>query len=446
MDIYEFGEFYGLNWVGKREAMAEANEPTDKILMPCREESRNWESTGNLYIEGDNLDVLKLLQETYLNSIKMIYIDPPYNTGKDFIFRDDFSIKKDKYDESSSCKSARNSSYNARLHSGWCSMMYPRLKLASNLLTEEGLIFISIDDSEMSNLRKICDEIFGENNFLGNIIWKSTKSVTNKAIISVSHTYNLVYCKSIDYYIKNREKFRLPENGEGFLNPDNDPRGPWKADPFQVGGWRPNQQYEIINPNTGVVYRPNPNCSWKNDYNKFKELLADNRIIFGKTGKGSPQRKRFLWEAKKRGKVVKTIWDDIETTTNGTQMIKRLFDNKIIFDNPKPIGLIRRMLQLSTDKDKDDIVLDFFSGSGTTAHAVMQLNAKDGGNRKFITVQLQELTDEKSEAYKSGYRNICEIGKERIRRAGDKIKEEYNGKEHIKGLDIGFRVYKAVQR
>ena len=433
-NIQNDNECYELNWVGKKSAIAEADAATDKILLPYKEESKHWESTGNLYIEGDNLDVLKLLQDSYKNKIKIIYIDPPYNTGKDFIYRDNFAMGKDKY---------QNISLKERFHSGWCSMIYPRLKLAMNLLSEEGVIFISIDDNEVANLKTICDEIFGENNFLGNIIWKSTKSVTNTAIISASHTYNLVYFKDMDYYIKNREKFRLPESGEGFTNPDNDPRGPWKADPFQVGGWRPNQQYEIVNPNTGAVYRPNRNCSWKNDYDKFKELLADNRIVFGKTGESGPQRKRFLWEAEKRGKVTKTIWDDIETTTNGTQLIKKLFDNKSIFDNPKPIGLIKRMLQLSTAKGENHIILDFFSGSATTAHAVMDLNAEDGGNRKFIMVQLPELTDEKSEAYKAGYKNICEIGKERIRRAGEKIKEDYKDKVDIDEFDVGFRVYKT---
>ncbi|MEA4962622.1 site-specific DNA-methyltransferase [Lutispora sp.] len=419
-DIEKYSECYGLNWAGKKVAIAEADKPSCKILEPRPEESKDWENTGNIYIEGDNLEALKLLQESFKSRIKMIYIDPPYNTGKDFIYNDNFS------------------------HSGWCSMIYPRLKLGSDLLSENGVIFISIDDNEAANLRMICDEIFGEDNFLADIIWKSTKSVTNTAIISASHTHNLVYFKSMDYYIKNREEFRLPESGEGFENPDDDPRGPWKADPFQVGGWRPNQQYEIINLNTGTAYRPNANCSWKNDYNKFKELMADNRIVFGRTGEGGPQRKRFLWEAKKRGKVAKTLWDDVETTTNGTQLIKRLFDDKIVFDNPKPIGLIKRMLQLSTVRNNGDIALDFFSGSATTAHAVMELNAEDGGNRRFIMIQLPEPTGEKSQAYKAGYKNICEIGKDRIRRAGEKIKEDYKDKEYIDKLDVGFRVYKTI--
>lgn len=472
-------ERYGLNWVGKKEALYNANKSTSKTLRPVKEESVNFENTKNIYIEGDNLDALKIIQESYLGKIKMIYIDPPYNTGKDFIYKDNFKMNKEEYDKKSEIideegnKLVQNTESNGRFHSDWLSMMYSRLKVARNLLTDDGVIFISIDDHEVHNLRHLCDEIFGEENFIGNIIWNSTKSVTNTALISVSHTYNLVYCKNIDYFIKNREEFRLPDDGEGFENPDNDPRGPWKADPFQVGGWRPNQQYEIINPNTGKVYKPNPGCSWKNDYKKFQELLADNRIVFGKTGEGGPQRKRFLWEAQERGKVAKTWWDDVETTTNGTQLLKKLFDNKTIFDNPKPIGLIKKMLQLATNEDS--IILDFFSGSATTAHAVMELNAEDGGNRQFIMVQLDEKTDEKSEAYKAGYKTIPEIGRERIRRAGKKIKEEFLEKyekeleklkkeenkliqdeetqekikeleekiENIKNLDTGFRTFKV---
>jgi DNA modification methylase len=360
----------------------------------------------------------------------MIYIDPPYNTGNDFVYRDKWVVDSEKWsedigqiDEETGDRLFRNTESNGRFHSDWCSMIYPRLLLARNLLRDDGVIFISIDDGEVAQLRKICDEVFGERNFCGDIIWNSTKSVTNTALISVSHTYNLVYFKIIEYYVEHRDAFRLPDDGSGFENPDDDPRGPWKADPFQVGGWRPNQQYTIVNPNTGIEYKPNPGCSWKNDYEKFQELLKDNRIMFGRTGEGGPQRKRFIWEAQERGKVTKTLWDDIETTTNGTQVLKRLFDDISIFSNPKPTGLIKRFLQLSTNNSplNADIILDFFSGSATTAHAVMQLNAEDGGNRQFIMVQLPEPCEKDSEAFKAGYKNICEIGKERIRRAGDKV-------------------------
>lgn len=462
----ELGEFkevenerYNFTWAGKSDAQKIALTQSTGTLRPCKDESKNWDTTQNLYIEGDNLEVLKLLQKSYYKKVKMIYIDPPYNTGKDFVYKDNFRDNIKNYLEitgqvdSEGNRLSTNSETSGRYHSDWLSMMYPRLKLARNLLTDDGVIFISIDDNEVANLRKLCDEIFGEDNFVGDIIWNSTKSVTNTALISVSHTHNLVYFKNKEYYVLNREQFRLPEEGEGFSNPDNDTRGPWKADPFQVGGWRPNQQYEIVNPKTGKVYKPNPNCSWKNDYDKFIELEKDGRIVFGTTGDSGPQRKRFLSEALGRGKVSKTLWEDIETTTNGTQLLKKLFDDKVLFTNPKPLSLINRMLQLST-RDSDDLILDFFSGSATTAHAVMKLNSEDGGNRKFICVQLPEPTDENSEAYKAGYKNICEIGKERIRRAGDKILNDkfsmLNEKDNLKfntqnsklNLDIGFKVFK----
>ena len=424
-------EKYSFSWKGKADSLRLAQKRSTGTLRPCKEESKNWDTTENLYIEGDNLEVLKLLQSSYLNSVKMIYIDPPYNTGNDFVYTDDFADGIAHYKEVTGQATKSNPETAGRYHTNWLNMMYPRLKLARNLLTDDGVIFMSISDAEFHNLKKIADEIFGEMNYCGDIIWNSTKSVTNTALISVSHTYNLVYFKNMDYFVENREVFRLPDDGEGFENPDNDPRGPWKADPFQVGGWRPNQQYEIINPNTGVAYRPNAGCSWKNDYQKFQELLRDNRIVFGKTGEGGPQRKRFIWEAQERGKVSKTLWDDVETTTNGTQMIKKMFDGVSVFDNPKPVGFIKRLLQLGSSRDS--IILDFFSGSATTAHAVMQLNAEDGGHRKFICVQLPEKTDEQSEAYKAGYKTICEIGKERIRRAGEKIKEEIEKYNNRKG-------------
>lgn len=373
-----------------------------------------------------------------------VFIDPPYNTGNDFVYKDDFKDNIGNYKhitgqiDGNERDISTNTESNGRFHTDWLNMIYPRLRLARNLLTEDGVIFISIDDHEQANLKKVCDEIFGEGNFVADILWNSTKSVTNTALISVSHTHNLVYFKSMDYFIKNRMKFRLPDDGEGFSNPDNDLRGAWKADPFQVGGWRPNQQYEIINPNTGKIYKPNPGCSWKNDYEHFQKLLADNRIVFGKTGEGAPQRKRFIHEAVERGRVAKTWWDDVDTTTNGTLLLKEIFDSKILFDNPKPVSLMKKFLQLAMDDDS--IVMDFFSGSATTAHAVMQLNAEDGGNRKFIIVQLPELTPEGSEAAKAGYKNICEIGKERIRRAGEKIKSESS--DEAPDLDIGFRVFK----
>lgn len=437
-------EKYKFEWKGKSECLRLAQKRSTGTLRPCESESAGKDGTpgkfdsDNLYIEGDNLEVLKLLQTAYYRKVKMIYIDPPYNTGNDFVYEDDFADPINKYKEVTSQTTKSNPETMGRYHTNWLNMMYPRLRLAANLLRDDGVIFISISDNEVHNLRKLCDEIFGEENFVTDIIWNSTKSVTNTALISVSHTHNLIYFKSKEYFVEHRVAFRLPENGEGFSNPDNDPRGPWKADPFQVGGWRPNQQYDIVNPKTGIHYKPNSGCSWKNDYDRFQQLLLDNRIVFGVSGEAGPQRKRFKYEAEERGKVAKTLWDDIETTTNGTQLLKKLFSEVNIFDNPKPISLIKRMLQLGTTNN-NDIILDFFSGSATTAHAVMQLNAEDGGNRKFIMVQLPEVCDEKSEAYKAGYKNICEIGKERIRRAGAKIKAD---KPDAKDLDTGFKVYK----
>lgn len=451
-DVVDGDEAYEFTWVGKKAAIVEANKPIRKTLRPCVAESKDWDTTENLYIEGDNLEVLKLLQESYLGKVKMIYIDPPYNTGNDFIYADDFRMESEEWKVESGEWSEegdrlfKNTDTNGRFHSDWCSMIYSRLLLARNLLTDDGVIFISISDAEVDNLKKICDEVMGAKNYLGDIIWNSTKSVTNTALISVSHTYNLVYFRNIEYFVNHRNEFRLPEKGEGFSNPDNDPRGEWKADPFQVGGWRPNQQYDIVNPKTGVVYKPNPGCSWKNDYVNFQRLLKDNRIVFGSTGEAGPQRKRFIWEAQERGMVAKTIWDDVETTTNGTQLLKKLFGQAGIFDNPKPVEFVKKLLQLGTHETA--IVLDFFSGSATTAHAVMQLNAEDGGHRKFIMVQLPEKCDEKSEAYKAGYKNICEIGKERIRRAGEKILKEQLANDNStlnspnSKLDIGFRVLK----
>lgn len=443
--VEESPEVYDFTWVGKRAALQEAAAPINKTLRPCPNESVDWEKTQNLYIEGDNLEVLKLLQNSYMGKVKMIYIDPPYNTGNDFVYHDDFHRTQREEDEVAGIfneegkRMVKNTESNGKFHSDWCSMMYSRLLLCRSLLRNDGVIFISISDAEFDNLKKICDEVFGGSNYLGDIIWNSTKSVTNTAIISVSHTYNLVYFKDMNYFVEHRSEFRLPDDGEGFDNPDNDPRGPWKADPFQVGGWRPNQQYEITNPKTGVVYRPNPGSSWKNDYINFQKLLADNRIVFGRTGEGGPQRKRFKWEAEERGKVTKTWWDDVETTTNGTVLVKKLFNNVAVFDNPKPVGLLIRMLQLGTSHD-NSIVLDFFSGSSTTAHAIMQLNADDGGTRKYIMVQIDEEIDQDHLAYDEGYRYIPEIAKERIRRAGKKIKAE---NPDAKGLDIGFRVFKC---
>jgi adenine-specific DNA-methyltransferase len=459
-NIAEARDGYKLGFVGKDYARLQVGLKSETMIVPDKRHNDQPENanSGNVFITGDNIDALRHLVNAYENQIKLIYIDPPYNTGKEreFVYSDKFEFTDEKLksilsytdDEIVRLKSIQGKSS----HSAWLTFMYPRLKIAQKLLKNDGVIFVSIDDNEQANLKLIMDDVFGESNFLGDIIWNSTKSVTNTALISVSHTYNLVYFKNINYFIENRYEFRLPEDGEGFENPDNDPRGDWKADPFQVGGWRPNQQYTIINPNTGISYKPNPDCSWKNDYEKFQELLKDNRIIFGKTNESGPQRKRFIWEAQERGKVAKTLWDDIETTTNGTQLIKNIFKDVVVFKNPKPVELLKRILQITTSNclttNNSPLILDFFAGSATTAHAVMQLNSEDDGNRKFIIVQLNEETNPDLEARKAGYNTIDEIARDRIRIAGEKILSDYE-REHGKQTngwdkDIGFKHYRLV--
>lgn len=440
-------ERYHLNWPGKREALLTANAHIAKTLRPARDESVNFDTTQHLFIEGDNLEALKLLQETFLGKVKMIYIDPPYNTGTDFIYEDDFEdnteqfLLKSNQKDNEGNRLVANPETNGRFHSDWLDMIYPRVKLARNLLSDDGVIFISISDRENSSLKHICNEIFGENNFIGCIVWNSTKSVTNTALISVGHTYNLIYAKNKQYFVENRSHFRLPEDGSGFSNPDNDPRGPWKADPFQVGGWRPNQQYIIKNPVTGEEYKPNAGCSWKNDFDNFQKLMSDGRIVFGASGEAGPQRKRFLSEAEDRGKVSKTWWDDVGTTTNGTAAVKKLFGGHSVFSNPKPVDLIKKFIELGDHTGKG-IILDFFAGSGTTGHAVMELNAESGTNRKYILVQLNEeiREDDKDNEAALAYVTekglkpfISEITKERLKLAAETLDAS---------IDKGFRTLK----
>jgi len=449
--VTDADEKYGLTWHGKRRARQLALTPSTGTLRPCPEDSVDWDTTQNLLIEGDNLEVLKLLQKSYAGKVKLIYIDPPYNTGKDFVYPDDFKDNIRNYLEltgqvENGRKISSNTEISGRFHTDWLNMMSSRLMVARELLRIDGLLFVSISDSELHNLRHMLDEIIGEENFIGNVIWNSTKSVTNTALISVSHTHTLVYARSKEYFIENRSHFRLPESGEGFSNPDDDPRGPWKADPFQVGGERPNQRYAITNPMTREVYWPNPGCSWKNEYTVFQRLMADNRIVFGVSGEAGPQRKRFLSEAKERGRVPKTLWDDVDTTSSATRTLKDLMGANV-FDNPKPVDFIKRCCQLGTGNVQGAIVLDFFAGSGTTGHAVMAQNADDGGDRRYILVQLPEPLDPENNDHKLAVNfceklgaplNIAELTKERLRRAAKKIKEEHpdwNG-------DTGFRVFK----
>lgn len=437
-------ERYEFTWVGKNASRVEANTTTNKTLRPCIEESKDWDNTENLYIEGDNLEVLKLLQNSYFNKVKMIYIDPPYNTGNDFIYIDDFAQNIDEYEEAKGSfdeegnRLFKNTDTNGRFHSDWCSMIYPRLVLARNLLANDGVIFISIDDNEQENLKKICDEVFGEKNFIAQVIWERAYAPVNlKKHFSENHDYIICYAKDIDKAICNGLP-RASEANDRYSNPDNDPRGIWKSDNLSVGPIVQSKIYEIITPGGRKVLPPEGYC-WRLSKEKFKEFVKDNRIWFGKDGNNVPSIKRFLTEVK-QSITPMTIWkySEVGHSQDAKQNLKKLFDGKSFFDYPKSVELIKRCIQLYSNESS--IIIDFFSGSATTAHAVMQLNAEDGGKRKFIMVQLLEKTDEKSEAFKAGYKNICEIGKERIRRAGEKIKEEagLNGQD----LDIGFRVLK----
>ena len=437
-------EVYDFTWVGKRAAQREAMAPIRKTLRPCPEESVNWDTTQNLYIEGDNLEVLKQLQNSYMGKVKMIYIDPPYNTGNDFVYRDDFHRTQREEDEAAGVineegeRMVKNTESNGKFHSDWCSMIYSRLMVARSLLTEDGVIFISIDDNEQRNLKNICDEVFGPQNFLAQIVWERAYAPINlKKHFSNSHDYILTYAKNIDSAICNG----LPRNAEqnsDYRNWDNDPRGVWKAGNPSVGPAVEKNIYEVISP-SGKKFLPPSGRSWLYSKERFQEMIADNRIYWGKDGNSCWAPKMFLSEVK-QGVTPMTIWKYTEVghSQDATKALKVLFDGHDYFDYPKSVELIKRCIALYSYKDS--VILDFFSGSATTAHAVMQLNAEDGGNRKFIMVQWPEETDEKSEAYKAGYKNICEIGKERIRRAGKKIKEEH---PEAKDLDIGFRVFKC---
>lgn len=440
-------ERYQLNWPGKREALLIANAPIAKTLRPCREESVNFDTTQNLYIEGDNLDALKLLQETYLGKVKMIYIDPPYNTGNDFIYDDDFAEDTESYklrsnqtDEQGN-RLVANTEANGRFHSDWLSMIYPRLKLARNFLRDDGVVFISIDDNEIHNIRKACDEIFGESNFVANIIWQSRISISDDHEISMNHNHTIIYSKSYEAIKFYGEKLNESE----YKNRDNDPRGPWKLVPLDANKPGGNTNYPILNVNTGVEHYPPDGRSWAINPREYNKLYEDNRISFGINGDSSPKKKLFLLERLAKGdtKTPSSILLDAGTTKDGTEEVAILMGKKKIFSYPKPTAFISRLIQYGLYQENNQIVLDFFSGSATTAHAVMKLNAEDGGNRKFIMVQLPEPCDPKFEAYKAGYATIAEIGKERIRRAGQKIRQDNADKPGIAQLDIGFRVLKV---
>lgn len=452
-------ERYNFSWSGKAEAIRLAQSLSTGTLRPCIEQSKDFDTTENLYIEGDNLEVLKLLQKSYHGKIKMIYIDPPYNTGKDFVYPDNFHDNIQNYLEltgqidADGNKITTNSESNGRYHTDWLNMIYPRLRLARNLLTDDGVIFISIDDNEQANLKKVCDEVFGESNFVNNVIWQKKYSPQNDAKwLSDNHDFILCYAKNKTIW-RPQLLPRTDEMNARYHNPDNDPKGPWKLITLHAkSGNNSNFSYTFKN---GVTWSPPSGTYPRFGAETLAKYDSENKIWFGSDGKSIPSVKNYLSEVK-QGVTPLTIWTYSEVGHNQTarEDVKKCFDGKNPFDTPKPVSLLKRCCYISNLLDTD-IILDFFSGSATTAHAVMQLNAEDGGNRKFICVQLPEPTDEKSEAFKAGYENICEIGKERIRRAGEKIKAELQSKQtgqitlgettpavDPNSLDVGFRVLK----
>lgn len=447
-DALEDGEErYQFTWPDKRAASRLANEPVNLTLRPCREESVDFDTTENLYIEGDNLDVLKVLRETYLGRVKMIYIDPPYNTGNDFVYNDDFAQGKDDFEQGSGLFDAdgnqtidpmqRNTEANGRFHTDWLNMIYPRLKVARDFLTEDGVIFISIDDNEQDNLRKVCDEILGGRNFIAQLIWERAFAPKNDAkYVSNSHDYVVVYAKNID----NFKIGRLPRTEEAdarYSNPDNDPRGVWQSDNLTVKSYTASCDYPITTPSGRVVEPPAGRC-WRLSAKAFAERLADNRIWFGADGNGVPRIKRFLSELKYDGMAPTSIlfYKEVGHSQEGSQEVNKLLGAGV-FDGPKPVRLLYRLLTLANLTD-ESIVLDFFSGSGSMAHALMKFNSEKDLKAKFILVQVNEQTDDK--AKKDGYNTIPQIAKERIRRAGKKVKDEAGLQGQ--GLDTGFRVLK----
>lgn len=448
-------ERYNFTWNGKGRALRLSQTPSMGTLRPCKEESVDWDNTKNLYIEGDNLEVLKLLQKSYHSKIKLIYIDPPYNTGHDFVYPDDFTDSIEHYkvitgqvDEEGKDVTT-NSDTSGRYHTDWMNMMYPRLRLARGLLKDNGAIFISIDDNEVDNLKKLCNEVFGEDNFIAQFPWQSRQSIQNDTDLSNGHEYIVAYAK-----IRRKENRRLKESNadkwftdnsfvclplpldkEKFSNPDNDPRGLWKADPFDAPNIRPNLTYEIENPNTGEKFLPPQGRCWRTEESSYLKYLSDNRIVFGKTGESRPQLKVFYDEKKMFGSVDNTWWtgDKCGTSTQGTKELIKLFNGQSPFDTPKPVQMLKKIIQLVSRPEDYDIILDFFSGSGTMADTIMQQNSEDGGKRRCISVQIPELCSDGSIAKNMGFDNLCEVGKERIRRAGAELEAD---------IDNGFKVFK----
>ena len=440
----ERAERYQFTWPDKSKAILLANSPINATLRPCREDSVDFDNTQNLYIEGDNLDVLKCLKETYLHKVKMIYIDPPYNTGNDFVYEDDFAQSSEEYlansgqfDEQGN-RMFTNAESNGRFHTDWLNMIYPRLKVARDLLTDDGVIFISIDDNEVENLRKVCDEVFGEQNFIATLIWERAFAPKNDAkFISSSHDYIVMCAKRIENFKIGRLE-RTQEANARYSNPDNDPRGVWTSGDMLVKTYNKSCDYPITTP-SGKIVNPVPGRCWRFSEESFLEKVKDNRIWFGPEGNGVPRVKRFLSELKFEGMAPTSILfhKEVGHSQEGSKEVTALFGDKGVFDGPKPVRLLQRLLTLA-NLDDNSIILDFFSGSASTAHAVMKMNAEKQKHCPFIMVQLPEHISEKKK--EQGYETVCEIGKERIRRAGKKIKEE--SPLTTQDLDTGFRVLK----
>ena len=453
-EAVDLGERYGLSWKGKSDVFATIQEKTVQTLHPDRANSVDWDTTGNMFIEGDNLAALKILHKAYYGKVKMIYIDPPYNTGNDFIYNDDFKQTRRSYEAEAGITDDEGNvvrddglrtNTGGHKHSNWLNMMYPRLFLARNLLRQYGVIFVSIDDNEVHNLRLMMNEIFGEENFVAQLIWERAFSPKNDAkFISNSHDYVLMYARSINEFSIGRLD-RTEEANARYSNPDNDPRGPWMSSDISVKTYSIANDYPITTPSGRVIEPPASRC-WRLSKKVFLERLHDNRIWFGPNGDGVPRIKRFLSELRNEGMTPTSLLfhKEVGHSQEGAKQVVELFDGKGYFDGPKPVRLIKRLLTIGNAKN-NDIILDFFAGSGTTAHAISELNAEDGGNRRWICVQLGERTDEKSEAYKAGYRTIADIARERIRRAGAKIRADQADKLASRDvpLDLGFRAYRV---
>lgn len=442
-EVIDGNEAYEFTWVGKKASIAEANKSIRKTLRPCKEESVNWDTTENLYIEGDNLEVLKLLQESYLEKVKMIYIDPPYNTGHDFVYPDSFIMDNENYNEGTGYFNEdgnvnftrENSQFAGKYHSDWCSMIYSRLLLARNLLAETGVIFISIDDNELENLKKICEEIFGSSNFIANVVWKHTQQSKNDELyFSRQYNHILIYAKNKE--LVGRFYFERTENdNKNYSNPDNDPKGAWRSGDVRSPNYRRTLCFDIVTPRGNVIKSPANGWRWSEE--TIREKIDHGEIIFKDDDSGII-RKIYLCD--QPGRTPENLWigDRFGTTRQAAAMIKELFNGTQVFDTPKPHELIESMIQLASNKDS--IILDFFAGSSTTAHAVMHFNAQDGGNRKYILVQVAEPCNENGPAYKSGFPTISEIGKERVRRAAKKIRKDHPNAK----FDHGFRVLKLA--